>query len=70
MSTCRTFDDDAEIEEYQQETAVDTPIETGQHSLPSLPLLRPLNTAKRTSDTCRETPSADFASMAMAERIR
>ena len=62
MSICRASDDDAEIE-YQQQTVVDTRIETGQPSLPSLPLLRSLNTANMKSDTCRETPSADFGSM-------
>ena len=55
-----------EIEEYRQQTVDDTRIKTGQ---PSLPSLRPLNTANRTSDTCRETPSADFDSMAMADQI-
>ena len=51
---CWASDDDVEIEKYQQQTVADTHIETGQPSLPSLPLLRPL-TANKTSDTCRET---------------
>ena len=59
MSLCRTSDDDIEMEEYQQQAVVDTRIETGQPSLLSLPLLRLLYTANKTSDTCRETSSAD-----------
>ena len=69
MSLCWTSDDDIEVKEYQQQTVVDTRIETGQPSLPSLPLLRPLNTANKTSDTCRETPSADLGNMAMTDQI-
>ena len=69
MSLCRTSDDDIEVEEYQQQTVVDTRIETGQPSLPSLPLLRPLNTVNKTSDTCRETPSADLRNRAMTDQI-
>ena len=32
MSMCQTFDDDIETEKYQQQTVVDTLIETGQPS--------------------------------------
>ena len=39
----------SDIEEYQQQTVVDTRIETGQPSLPNLALLRPLNTANVSS---------------------
>ena len=69
MFLCRTSDDDIEVAGYQQQTFVDTRIETGQPSLPSLPLLRPLNTANKTSDKCRETPSADLGNMAMTDQI-
>ena len=66
MSLCRTSDDDIEVEEYQQLTVFDTRIETDQ---PSVKSLRPLNTANRMSDTCRETPSADLGNIAMADQI-
>ena len=69
MSMCRASYDNVEIEEYQQQTVVDKRIETGQPSLLSLLLLRPLDSANRTFDTCRETPSADFDSMSMADQI-
>ena len=69
MSLCQTSDDDIEVEEYQQQTVVDTRIETGQPFLPSLPLLQSLNTAHKTSDTCKETPSTDLGNMAMSDQI-